>query len=136
MVDKDTKKCPYCGKEILAVAKKCRHCGQWMPNESPQKQKNEARSSVTVTVKEKVIEEKVPTNALEGNDIENYSNISKILSSVSEVVSPQNRSHIPKPEMTEEDKARLARKKSCIGCLLVFICIILSYIILASIFDS
>lgn len=26
----ETKKCPYCGKEILAVAKKCKHCGQWL----------------------------------------------------------------------------------------------------------
>lgn len=24
------KKCPYCGEEILAVAKKCKHCGQWL----------------------------------------------------------------------------------------------------------
>lgn len=26
----DTKKCPYCGGEIKAVAKKCKHCGKWL----------------------------------------------------------------------------------------------------------
>lgn len=26
----ETKKCPYCGNEILAVAKKCKHCGKWL----------------------------------------------------------------------------------------------------------
>lgn len=35
----DTKKCPYCGEEILAVAKKCKHCGQWLNGESSTPQK-------------------------------------------------------------------------------------------------
>ena len=30
MVSKEKKQCPYCGEEILAVAKKCKHCGEWL----------------------------------------------------------------------------------------------------------
>lgn len=35
-----TKRCPYCGEEILTVAKKCKHCGEWMkPKETPKAKK-------------------------------------------------------------------------------------------------
>lgn len=29
-MEQETKRCPYCGEEILAVAKKCKHCGEWL----------------------------------------------------------------------------------------------------------
>lgn len=28
-----TKKCPYCGEEVLTEAQKCKHCGEWLNNE-------------------------------------------------------------------------------------------------------
>lgn len=28
----DTKKCPFCGEEILECAIKCKHCGEWLKN--------------------------------------------------------------------------------------------------------
>lgn len=31
---KDTKTCPYCGEEILAVAKKCKYCGEWLEDKT------------------------------------------------------------------------------------------------------
>lgn len=27
------KQCPYCGEDILAIAKKCKHCGEWLDGE-------------------------------------------------------------------------------------------------------
>lgn len=35
--DKPTKSCPYCGETILAVAVKCKHCGEWLPKEELKK---------------------------------------------------------------------------------------------------
>lgn len=39
----ETKKCHYCGEEILAVAKKCKHCGEWLDSDATtvQKEKSE-----------------------------------------------------------------------------------------------
>lgn len=31
---KKIKRCPYCGEEILAIAKKCKHCGEWLEKET------------------------------------------------------------------------------------------------------
>lgn len=30
MENKEIKQCPYCGEDILSVAKKCKHCGEWL----------------------------------------------------------------------------------------------------------
>lgn len=38
----ETKKCPYCGKEILAVALKCKHCGMWLDCDVKQSQPTES----------------------------------------------------------------------------------------------
>ena len=34
-MEKDSRRCPFCGEEIKAIAKKCRHCGQWLIKECP-----------------------------------------------------------------------------------------------------
>lgn len=43
----ETKRCPYCGEEILATAKKCKHCGEWLE----EKPANAAESAQTSTAK-------------------------------------------------------------------------------------
>lgn len=30
----EKKHCPYCGEEIMATAKKCHHCGEWLNDDN------------------------------------------------------------------------------------------------------
>lgn len=44
----ETKPCPYCGEDIMATAKKCRHCGEWLDDsksKSPKSEKNPFKKS-------------------------------------------------------------------------------------------
>ena len=42
-----TRNCPYCGEEIMADAKKCRHCGEWLEEEPIPEQSQEAENTET-----------------------------------------------------------------------------------------
>lgn len=54
-MDSNKKKCPYCGEEIMADAKKFRHCGEWLDKttidnvEQPTATKKEAPKSKKIT---------------------------------------------------------------------------------------
>lgn len=53
-MEQETKRCPYCGEEILAVAKKCKHCGEWLNKDEKQ---DEEKVMIPCSVCGEMIEE-------------------------------------------------------------------------------
>ena len=56
-MEEATKLCPYCGEEIIAAAKKCKHCGKWLdeppaiPKASDEQEAPAAGQEATATEK-------------------------------------------------------------------------------------
>lgn len=67
----ETKNCPFCGEEIMATAKKCKHCGEWLEKQEENLETKECP----------VCGESIPANAITckhcGEKIEGQNNINK-----------------------------------------------------------
>ena len=55
-MEQQTKKCPYCGGEIMAAAKKCKHCGKWLDG---REDKNEIPTPTHAPVEEVTVKEEL-----------------------------------------------------------------------------
>ena len=72
---KDMKVCPFCGKEILAVAKMCKYCREWLPEEPTNTAKtieteNTVETEETVNVEKHTEEKTVQTPVLSKEEID------------------------------------------------------------------
>ena len=56
---KPTKRCPYCNEEILAVAKKCKYCGEWLNKEKDSEQVAARTNDKTEPVSQQTIQPKI-----------------------------------------------------------------------------
>ena len=65
METKEMKKCPYCGQEILAVAKKCKHCGNWIDNNKSET----STKNLQETVENRISENKSTKSPKKGGKI-------------------------------------------------------------------
>lgn len=66
----DTKQCPFCGGEIKAIAKKCKHCGKWIEaSYVPQEDINKPLSKTNVSTPQ--VESNVQISERQNNDVIN-----------------------------------------------------------------
>ena len=55
----ETKKCPYCGGEIMLAAKKCKHCGEWLEEQAKSIHSSEPIKQVNHSPDENINQHKI-----------------------------------------------------------------------------